>query len=377
MYATPARDAEGEHFLYRLFKKKLTTLEAVARIARRLDVPKADIAYAGLKDKQSVSEQLISIKGVGVPELRDPGLKLTLLGRRATPVSSQDIIANRFHLTVRGLTEDDLQSLGERLAALREYGLPNYFDSQRFGSLRHGQGLLAKDLVRGDAETALRLYMATPSPRDHSGDRHAKELIRRRWGDWERLAEPLRTTPYARILGHLAHAPADFVGAIGYMPRTIRALHLFAFQSLLWNHTTSYLLRDLVPKPERFTVPYQAGRLIFYRKLEPDLLARLRALKVPLAAAGTKAGDPDVALALERALETEGVTLPQLALPPATGAFFKEEPRDLLVFPGDLVATEPTADELNPGRRKVDLRFDLPRGSYATLVVKRLFRGGS
>ncbi|HKE00154.1 MAG TPA: hypothetical protein VKE69_04035, partial [Planctomycetota bacterium] len=30
-------------------------------------------------------------------------------------------------------------------------------------------------------------------------------------------------------------------------------------------------------------------------------------------------------------------------------------------------------DELNPGFAKVELRFELPRGSYATLVVKRLF----
>ena len=30
------------------------------------------------------------------------------------------------------------------------------------------------------------------------------------------------------------------------------------------------------------------------------------------------------------------------------------------------------ADELHPGRRKLVLSFDLPRGSYATLIVKRI-----
>ena len=30
------------------------------------------------------------------------------------------------------------------------------------------------------------------------------------------------------------------------------------------------------------------------------------------------------------------------------------------------------ADELTKGRRKLTLRFDLPRGSYATMLVKRV-----
>ena len=30
------------------------------------------------------------------------------------------------------------------------------------------------------------------------------------------------------------------------------------------------------------------------------------------------------------------------------------------------------ADDLNRGRRKLTLRFELPRGSYATMLVKRI-----
>ena len=30
------------------------------------------------------------------------------------------------------------------------------------------------------------------------------------------------------------------------------------------------------------------------------------------------------------------------------------------------------ADDLNRGRQKLTLRFDLPRGSYATMLVKRV-----
>jgi tRNA pseudouridine13 synthase len=36
-------------------------------------------------------------------------------------------------------------------------------------------------------------------------------------------------------------------------------------------------------------------------------------------------------------------------------------------------APEIAPDELHPGRNKVTLRFSLPRGAYATMLIKRLF----
>ena len=51
------------------------------------------------------------------------------------------------------------------------------------------------------------------------------------------------------------------------------------------------------------------------------------------------------------------------------------EPRRLLVVPENLRVSAPRKDDLDPKRQLVELRFDLPRGSYGTLIVKRLFRG--
>ena len=47
----------------------------------------------------------------------------------------------------------------------------------------------------------------------------------------------------------------------------------------------------------------------------------------------------------------------------------------LVVFPERLQAEPAGKDELNEGRFKAVLSFELPRGAYGTLVVKRLFRG--
>jgi tRNA pseudouridine13 synthase len=365
---------ERPYFLHRLTKKKLTTPEAVALIARRFGIAKSDIAFGGLKDKQSLSEQIISIKGRAI-EHREGGLKLTPVGRRATPISSEDVKANRFRITVRGLQYEDLRDLAARLDDVRAHGYPNYFDSQRFGSVRFGQGFLARSLVGGDPEEALRLFMATPSPRDHSRDKFIKQIIAERWGEWEGLARRMHASPYGRILGHLAHAPTDFWGAVGYMSRPLRALHLFAYQSLLWNNSAIFFLRARLRKDARFTVPYQCGRLAFYRRIEPAEFEAIRDVSVPLVGPDTRIEDPVLRDAVERALATEGVRLEAFRLPESAGGFFREEPRPLVVTPARLEVTQAEADELNPGRKKLDLLFELPRGAYGTLLVKRLFRG--
>ena len=45
----------------------------------------------------------------------------------------------------------------------------------------------------------------------------------------------------------------------------------------------------------------------------------------------------------------------------------------MMVVPGKLIVGEPSRDELNADRLKVNVAFTLQPGSYATLVVKRLF----
>jgi tRNA pseudouridine13 synthase len=57
---------------------------------------------------------------------------------------------------------------------------------------------------------------------------------------------------------------------------------------------------------------------------------------------------------------------------PLRHAFFKSIPRPLWLFPQDLTALM-ADDELYPEKHKLQLSYTLPRGSYATMVVKRLF----
>jgi tRNA pseudouridine13 synthase len=81
-------------------------------------------------------------------------------------------------------------------------------------------------------------------------------------------------------------------------------------------------------------------------------------------------GEAWVAVA-EEALRAEGLALAELKIKGMQKPFFSKGDRVGCVRPANLTHTA-EADDLNAGRRKLTLKFDLPRGSYATMLVKRV-----
>lgn len=365
-------DPRGRYRVYLMDKQKLSTFEAVQRIGARLGVPPSAISYCGLKDKQGRTEQLVAIRNKEV-ELQEPDLRLKLIGRSREPLSAANLTANRFAVTVRDLTEEDLSRLPGSVAEVRRVGVVNYFDSQRFGALKHGQGFIAKDLIKGNVEHALHNYMAQPSPLDRSDDAKVKRFWKEHWGDWDARCPHRAVVKYREILAWLRERPRDFAGAFLQIEPRYRALLLFEYQSYLWNEGVKELLRDLLDAGSLLSLRYQAGRLLFPRDAPPDVLRRLRAMTFPLLAPDSTFSDPDVERAALRALSREKLRLSDLSLRAVPDLFFKHEERPLLVVPGKLVVGRALRDEMNRGRSRVNVAFTLPPGAYATLVVKRLF----
>ncbi len=365
-------DRRGEWWVYLMDKQKLSTFEAVDRLCAlaRLDVSR--VSYCGLKDKQGRTSQLVAVRG-GPVEIQEPDLRLKPLGRTAAPLSSANTTSNRFAVTVRDLSADDLSRLPASVAEVHRLGVVNYFDSQRFGSLKHGQGFVVKDLMRGDAEAALRNVLARPSELDRSGDARVKAYWNEHWGEWERRNPFPGAERYGRVVRFLRAHPQDWLGAILRTEPRWRAMQVFAYQSFLWNEGVKAYLRDLVGAPRLAAIRYQAGTLLFPRSLEGGEARALRGRSFPLLGPDSTFDDPAVERAALSVLGREDMTLQSLRVPGAPQIHFDHEERPLLVLPGKLVVGESRPDELNRGRLKVNVAFTLPPGSYATLVVKRLF----
>jgi tRNA pseudouridine13 synthase len=365
-------DPRGSHFVYLMDKQKLSTFEAVDRLCVRFKIPRAAVSYCGLKDKQGRTTQLVAIKGREI-ELQDPDLRLKLLGKSRTPLSAENTTSNRFAVTVRDLSEEDVARLSGSVAEVRRIGVVNYFDSQRFGSLKHGQGFIVKDLMRGEFEVALRNVLARPSELDRSDDARVKGFWKEHWGQWDRRNPFPGAERYEAVVKWLRAHPDDFRGALLRTEPRWRALQVFAYQSWLWNEGVKQYLREVVGIARLASIRYQAGTLLFPRELDSGQARGLRDRTFPLLAPATRFEDPAVEKAALSVLGREDMALSDLAVPGTPEIHFEPEERPLLVQPGRLALGEAKPDEMNRDRLRVNVAFTLPPGAYATLVVKRLF----
>ena len=74
---------------------------------------------------------------------------------------------------------------------------------------------------------------------------------------------------------------------------------------------------------------------------------------------------------LEAVLAEEGVTYKKLKLPGLNKPYFSKGERIVTILPKPMQSTV-NNDERNQNLQKITLCFDLPRGAYATMVVKFL-----
>ena len=124
-------------------------------------------------------------------------------------------------------------------------------------------------------------------------------------------------------------------------------------------------------------MPYQAGTLLHHTDASAEAMAYIKTRTFPLLAPNSTFTDPKVEEAVKWVLGKEKLKLEELRIEESPKLlFFKHEERPMLVHPQKLVIGKPRPDELNRGFIKVNIAFTLPPGSYATLVVKRLFHFG-
>lgn len=365
-------DPKGHHAIYRVEKRKLTTFEAVRLIAARCDVPLDKVSYVGLKDRQGVTTQYLSVEDA-LLKTRVPGVHTQLVGRSAKALSSENLLGNDFTVVVRDLSPEDARALVGTLAAVKKHGLPHYFDDQRFGSVAAGQGFPARLLVQGDPEGALKLLVATPGTRDPLSEKKWKFMLGKMWGQWDVLARKWANRPGASIVRHLRRKPTDFAGAWQCMPGKERAIHIFAYQSYIWNEAVATFLREILPPGKRLEVPYVAGRHVFWTQGPEEQLPPLPET-FPLVDDATPIADERISRAVDAALKKEKLTRASFKIKGIAGSFFKHEERPLVLRPERLVVARPPGpDNRHPGRLACTIPFRLPPGGYATLVLKRLF----
>jgi tRNA pseudouridine13 synthase len=361
----------GDFALYRLQKRGWTTPDALAIVRRRWKLQARRISFGGLKDRHAQTVQYLTIYRGPQRKLTHPNLQVTYLGQVPEAYESRHIDANRFAVTIRAMTEEQIAIALRSLEEVIDVGVPNYYDDQRFSSVVVGGAFFAFQLLIGEYEAAAHLALTAPYAFERGAQKREKVILRQHWGDW-RLCRQL--LPRNRIVEYLFSNPDDFAGALERLPPELRTLYLSAYQSHLWNRMLADWLRDHVPGKDLTPVALRLGEMPMPRRLDAALRKELRELALPLHSSRAHLEDADPRKPyFDRILAEEEVTLDQFKLKGFRDLFFSKGERPAWCFPERLEARA-AKDEEHPSKKKLTLRFELPRGSYATLVVKRITR---
>jgi tRNA pseudouridine13 synthase len=362
---------QGRYTFYRLTKRNLGTIEAVMAIGRRWNLSGRQISYGGLKDRHAVTIQYLTILEGPSRSIRDPSFDLVPVGRLAYPYGPQHFRGNRFGIVVRDLSLKDAAQAMAQAEISGTDGLPNYFDDQRFGSVGVSGQFIGHAWLKGDHETALRLALAEPNLFDRSGVKGQKSIVREFWGRWAEAKTKLDRSSTRSIVTYLVDHPTDYRGAFARLKRELRSLYLSAFQSHLWNILLSGWIERSTRADQRTMLDLKVGVLAFPHHLEPAQRRALSTTLLPLPSARTPMPEGALGEMISDVLTPFQLTWRDLRVRHLKDVFLSKGTRAAMVFPQALEVSR-MDDELHPGRYAFRLAFELVKGSYATILIKRI-----
>lgn len=301
---------EGEFGYFLLEKRNWATKDVIGKIADKLRINQKYINIAGNKDKDAITRQYISIWGVNPKNVEN--LKIKDVRLRFIGNGKERLKLGQLKGNKFKITVRNLESRDK----LNIKFIENYYDEQRFGM---------KNSEIGYA------------------------LIKREFDK-------------ACSLANLRVSGRDYIGALRSPGKRVLRFYINSYQSKLFNKTIFIYLKSVYKLP--FFVNTQYGDLVFSNE---DVKNR----KVPIVGFLTELKG-DFKGIYENILEEEKVSQSDFLIKQMPEISSEGNERDLIKEVYDFNYNY-GKDELNKGKLKAVLEFSLDPGSYATLVIKKLF----
>jgi tRNA pseudouridine13 synthase len=343
---------EGDHLIIKLRKQNMTTMDAVDKLSKMLHISRNRIGYAGNKDKRAVTEQYISIQGVEEEEVRNvytDEFDIEVVGKGGK-IGLGNLSANRFEINVRNLKLpiDDIEERTKKIVDEMDGKMPNYFGEQRFGSTRPVTHQVGRLILKGDFEEAVWTYIAKPYDDEYKSIRKVREELwetREVEGAAERFPEKFQ---YEKtLLYHLTKNPGDYQGAIKRLPEGLQTLFVHAYQSWIFNRTLSRLIEK-----DWYDEDYD----------------------IPLVGYKTEFNDNKPDQVMQEVLEEEEIDRDDFRLPDMPEFRSEGSLRRAFADFRNFEVIEVDDDDLNMAKNMMRVRFDLPKGCYATVFLREIMK---
>ncbi|RME54406.1 tRNA pseudouridine(13) synthase TruD [Candidatus Woesearchaeota archaeon] len=293
--------SEGNQAYFKLKKTGWNTLDAVNEIAKRLNIKSNKIGFAGIKDKNAVTEQVISIENADkakVESLKIKNLSLTYIGNGKEKINSSMLIGNKFKIVIRNLEKPNMKTVEH---------MPNYFGEQRFG-MNAANHVAGKAIVKKEFSKA------------------------------------------AEVLGVKDLATVD---------KKLIKLIFNSYQSYLFNIVLGEYIKHKSKDVKEVSTNF--GKLVF-SDYHDDA-------KIPLMAFDTML-EGEIGEIYKRVLENENVSKNDFIIKRFPFLVSLTQYRDAFVKVKNF---ESFVEEDEMGKLKQTLVFELPKGSYATILVNYLY----
>lgn len=344
----------GKYSIYEIWKKNITTYEAIKRVALYFKIRPELVNFCGLKDKTSVSVQYFSLPSYINKNFDMINLKGTFIGYSDKPLSFSSLKYNFFKVLIKDVKLKD--EILERIEEIKIYGVPNYFDHQRFGhAIRYGEFIFEK-IIKEEYEEALRIYFLSIEETERKRIKKFKKAIRKYFGDWGRVLKFAQGEEERKVLIYLLKYK-DPESAVFQIPEHKLIFYAESYQSFLWNRAIYQFLKKLGLKGYR--ARHRLNPFFFYRTLPLDIKERLLAKNFPFPCVGDKEGDVEFIEILNKIEKQKCLNIKN-----ELKKYLIKSKRSAIFLPFE-IKTCFYGDNL-------EMSFYLPPGSYASILLKSL-----
>jgi len=353
---------ESKNFHYLILKKRnYNQIRAIDLLAKLFKIKTKNIHFAGTKDKNAITEQIISVNNIGRDRLiksieyineNIKDIDLVFLESFPGRINLGDLKKNFFKIVVRNIERSDIkEKLMDKVEVLRNKGIVNYFDEQRFGFANNSQNI-GLFIIKNQIKKAI-YEIFTSKPKNPS-EKLVKfiELFKREYTleNFDVIIEnlPKFLEEYKPVLEHLKIYNNDSAGAFRKLHKKLRTLYINALQSSIWNNVAKDLYINL-------------GK------------GKLWGKSLELVGYETDIESSPFRDFINKELNNLSLEKEDFFIKHMPELSSKGSERKLIVFPEELKLEGFERDELNKGKYKAIFSFYLIPGAYATVVIKELF----
>lgn len=358
----------GAYAYYRVEKCGVPTSAVKELLAKQLKVTPSALAFVAQKPTVSVSIQYASVRKRSAETFTGEHFSARRVQWGPRALRAKDLHANRYTLMLRNLHPNQAQALPAIADDVARLGLPNYFDTRRFGSLS-AEGFIGKAILTRDVEKLIRIYLSEPLRGDSREMRQFKRLVKSHWGQWGYLLHQApRPSNLRSVIIHLKDHPHDYQKAANLIHDNLLSGYLAAYQAWIWNHILGRYLEQCGPVEHTIEIARERFPLITLPEGAREDL-RAMTIEIPRLTARYEGPLETIAAAV---LEAEGLTLRDFKTRILRRVYLTKGERATWFAPSELHLADPVTDTAYPGRQAVEMTFTLAPNHYATLIPKAM-----